>query len=368
LTLVPNDPGSRYKTKQLQVQTVGKSKMIKSFFLNINEVAKTMQVPPSYIVHFIAYSIGTKATYDVKKPERQQAFLTGEHDMKDLSRWTLAFINEVLLCANCGLPELLITIEKSQPVGSCRACGSSKPLPITNERFKKHIVNHPPTTKGAFSGNEAGNKRGGSNKRDKKNKKAEDEAEESEEEDSDDDDNVVWFSDTSAEAMKKRREQLMVDTELTSDTTASEKEEVTEGVEKLKIKKEKKEKKSKEPAAPEEPEEKGFAADMKKLLKTSNNDVFATVKKDEFKNLLKSEPQDKFLDWLEAHMTKQKNVAKIAHVVKELYDEDLLEEENVIAWYKKNNNSAVKSSLAPLVKWFEEAEEESEDEEEEDDE
>lgn len=47
LTLVPSDPKSRYKTRQLQVQVVGKSKMIKTVLVNILDVSKDMQIPPS---------------------------------------------------------------------------------------------------------------------------------------------------------------------------------------------------------------------------------------------------------------------------------------------------------------------------------
>jgi len=74
LTLVPSDPGSRYKTRQLQVQIVGKSKMMKTMLVNILDVARDMQVPPSYIGTFMGYEIGAQAKWDPKKPERQQAF------------------------------------------------------------------------------------------------------------------------------------------------------------------------------------------------------------------------------------------------------------------------------------------------------
>eukprot|EP01115_Flamella_aegyptia_P005831 TRINITY_DN24587_c0_g1_i1.p1 TRINITY_DN24587_c0_g1~~TRINITY_DN24587_c0_g1_i1.p1 ORF type:complete len:123 (+),score=28.09 TRINITY_DN24587_c0_g1_i1:196-564(+) len=85
ITLVPNDPGSRYKTRQLQIQVVGKSKMIKTFLVNILDVSKDMQVPPSWIGTFMGYEIGAQAKFDAKKPERQQAHITGEHEVKDLS-------------------------------------------------------------------------------------------------------------------------------------------------------------------------------------------------------------------------------------------------------------------------------------------
>jgi len=216
ITLVPADPGSRYKTKQLQVQTVGKSKMIKSVFTNILEVAKSMQVPPSYIVHFMGYEIGAQAKFDAKKPERQQAFLSGEHDTKDLSRICVQFIQEVLLCPVCGLPELLIYVEDKKVMGNCRACGSQSPLPITNEKFKRHILNHPPTTSSTFGGNKTGSKKEAATRKSKKGKNTNDD-EESEvsdktatTQDSDDEaEEVVWFSDTSAEAAQKRLQEMV---------------------------------------------------------------------------------------------------------------------------------------------------------------
>jgi len=164
VTLVPSDPGSRYKTQQLQIQVVGKSKMIKTMLVNILDVAKNMQIPPTYLGTFFAYQIGAKNAFDEKKAERQQAYVTGEQDVKDLSRLTEQFIHEVLLCPNCGLPELLIQIQQKEPWGLCRACGANSKLPITNDKFKRYIVNHPPgndkgTVGGVFKGNQSGTKK-----------------------------------------------------------------------------------------------------------------------------------------------------------------------------------------------------------------
>jgi len=118
LSLCPNDPGSRYKTRQLQIQVVGKSKMIKTVLVNILEVAKDCQMPPSYPGIFMGYEIGAQAKFDPKKPERQQAFLSGEHDPKDLSRIFVKFITEVVLCPNCNLPEIAINTDTKKSLWS----------------------------------------------------------------------------------------------------------------------------------------------------------------------------------------------------------------------------------------------------------
>jgi len=156
VTLVPTDLGSRYKTRQLQIQIQGKSKMIKTVFANILEVAKDMQIPPTYPGNYIGYEIGAQPHFDTKKPERQQAYLSGEHEPKILSKYLEKFINEVLLCPNCGLPEINLSVEvdKKEVFGQCRACGANKALNITNQKFKNFVLSHPPSqTGGVFSGN-----------------------------------------------------------------------------------------------------------------------------------------------------------------------------------------------------------------------
>lgn len=56
--------------------------------------------------------------------------------------------------------------------------------------------------------------------------------------------------------------------------------------------------------------------------------------------------------------------AKLMHIVKFLYDKDVLSEEVILSWYQDVEQEWVKKALQPIIKWFEEAEsEESSDEE-----
>jgi len=220
LTLCPSDPGSRYKTRPLQVQVVGKSKMIKTMLLNVLDVAKDMQVPPAYIGVFMGYVCGATFKFDSKKPERQQAYLSGEREAKDLSKIMLSFINEVLLCPQCNLPEILITIEKDDVFGNCRACGSHSALKITDEKFKRYVINHPPTqAKGAFGGNKTGVKKDTSKKEEKEKDNKDEEKKDTppekpkkKEKTRKDEEEVVWLSDTSEEAVLRRRQEMLPDT------------------------------------------------------------------------------------------------------------------------------------------------------------
>jgi len=455
LTLVPSDPSSRYKTKQLQVQTVGKSKMIRSVFVNILEVAKSMQVPPSYIVTFMGYEIGAQAKFDEKKPERQQASLSGEHATKDLSRICRQFIQEVLLCPVCGLPELLISVEAGKNViGNCRACGGQSPLPITNEKFKRYIINHPPSTsKGAFGGNKTGEKKETVSRKDNSKKREKSDAEDADnkstaegsetngsvsgngelsngnaissgssssnhtsnntggggnaivrkqkgktpsEKDTnhdhhhhhDDDDGVVWFSDTSEAAAKQRREQMLPSSNVLRqviDTGSavnnnSRKEEISMqdikavlrrngnstsnsngDVDRMLVEELKKLQVSKKTS------DETLVALLIESLLEPDSDPIAAVKsnKNILAKLLNSENiAYTILDTIEkvcaAHS--HKLAKKTSLIVKEFYDNDLIEEDMIIKWFNRksaNQVPAIRAEIAPLISWFNEAEEES---------
>jgi len=402
LTLVPADPGSRYKCRQLQVQVVGKSKMIKTVLLNILDVAKDMQVPPSYIGTFMGYDIGAQAKFDPKKPERQQAYISGEHDPKDLSRVMLNFINEVLLCTQCGLPEILIKPEQKSVFGTCRACGSHAELKIQNEKFKRYIINHPPTTagKGAFSGTKTESKKEASktNKEVKEEKEKKKGKEKEKLSDSDeDDDGVVWFSDTSEAAAQKRRQEMLPDAALhvmkekdgdektqengkskkiasNGNGSASNSMDLTEELAKLL--------KESSPAELIDKlqevkkrgiDDKKFMTFLFDALFEPNVDLLAEIKKREALLAVLvncTAAQIALLNRIENFCGKVNPalLTKVSFIIKELYDQEIIEEESIFTWHEKEKENEivpVREQAQPILKWLKEAEEESEGEEEE---
>jgi translation initiation factor 5 len=370
LSLVPTEPGSRYKTRQLQVQVVGKSKMMKTVLVNILDAAKDMQIPPPYLGTFMGYEIGAQAKWDPKKPERQQAFLSGEHNTKDLSRICLQFIKEVVLCPNCGLPEIVIEISsESKVTGRCRACGGNAELRISNEKFKRYILNHPPTTKGgSFSGSKNVEKKEASVKKSVTKQNEREKAEQAAKEENGnqnkprrergekDEEEIVWFSDTSDEAARIRRERMLPESMTKAKKplpAVSELQEVIDSCDKLQ------ELKSNCGATDAEFIPTLFDA----IVGESTNLTPVSKKKDILKKFLDgAEAQVALLQCVEKFCGEKHTtlLAKVSHIIKELYDAELLEEESVFAWYDANGgNTKVRDQAAPIVKWFREAEEES---------
>eukprot|EP01114_Cavostelium_apophysatum_P019172 TRINITY_DN609_c0_g1_i1.p1 TRINITY_DN609_c0_g1~~TRINITY_DN609_c0_g1_i1.p1 ORF type:complete len:398 (-),score=174.74 TRINITY_DN609_c0_g1_i1:49-1242(-) len=378
LTLVPSDPGSRYKTRQLQIQVVGKSKMIKTCLLNILDVAKDCQVPPSYIGTFMGHVIGAQAKFDAKKPERQQAYLSGEQDAKTLSKIMLSFINEVLLCPKCSLPEILITVENNEVMGNCRACGSHTKLNIQDEKFIRYVINHPPNqSKGAFAGNKASAKKDTSKAKDREEKDKDKEAEKPEEKPKVEkvkkvktkDEDVVWFSDTSEEATRKRREEMLPDTvNITQDSTSKKiedfvpvvKEALKDGVDALQQLKTK-----------QAVDDKTFVTALFNAMFAADADLLAQLKANgkTFTKFVKSgAAQIALLSAIENFCGKVNTaqLSKVPLILKELYDQELVDEDNIFAWEKEKTDAvaAVREQAAPMLKWLKEAEEESDEEDE----
>jgi len=339
--------------------------MMKTMLVNILDIAKDMQVPPSYVGTFMGYEIGAQAKWDPKKPERQQAFLSGEHDTKDLSKIALQFIHEVILCPGCHLPEIVTEVDDGKVNGRCRACGGLNELKITNEKFKRYILNHPPATKGgSFSGSKNIKEKDVAVKKQVTKQNERERAEKVEVEESvpkkrskEDDENIVWYSDTSDEAARARREKMLPD-----------------AVAKVINKK-----------IPEVAEVGAVLQSPDKLLELRNSCgitdaefipvlFLAIVPKDaqnlssivSNKGIIRKfigdrDSQIALLRSIEKFYgeTQPSLVSKIAPFVKELYDEELLDEENVLIWFDNQNGAIqkVRDSIAPLIKWFKETEE-----------
>eukprot|EP01094_Clydonella_sp_ATCC50884_P024563 TRINITY_DN618_c0_g1_i1.p1 TRINITY_DN618_c0_g1~~TRINITY_DN618_c0_g1_i1.p1 ORF type:complete len:419 (-),score=219.85 TRINITY_DN618_c0_g1_i1:205-1461(-) len=141
-----DDPFYRYKMRQLCVQVIGNGKMIRTAFLNIDDVAKDLKVPSNYIPSFLAQRMGAKAAYDAKKPERERAYISGEYAVVDLSEHLEAFIRDFVLCKKCRLPEYSFLPSKKRIMVKCRSCGYKTDIEKLNltQKFMKFVKNHPP--------------------------------------------------------------------------------------------------------------------------------------------------------------------------------------------------------------------------------
>ena len=135
VSLDPRDPSSRYKTRQLQIYTIGKNKMVRTVLLNVTDVAKDMRVPSDYIVKFLGYELYARTSENA---------INGDHSPQEISKVMLKFLNEIVLCDRCGLPEVSIDVVSAEKTKRrCHACGQYGTLKLSNPKFFKYVQGHP---------------------------------------------------------------------------------------------------------------------------------------------------------------------------------------------------------------------------------
>jgi len=391
----------RYKMRQLTVQTIGNGKMIRTSFTNLDDVAKDLKVPPSYIPHYLGKAIGAQAKYDQNKPAMQRGSISGEHGTKELSGYLVRFIREFVLCGKCKLPELEYVAKKNDLEMRCHGCGwkgTVSGIANMNEKFKRFVYTHAPprradtkkptrggvvTTTPESNGKSHGKKRGGAN-----NPAGSDPVV--------DDDGVVWLSDTSEQAMEQRKETMVPDR--LKDLVAVDGEAIPaepEAPPKPKPAEVLQSFISKSPA-PSNPEiiievnrlvaeygldAKGCAmlvfdallsdlAALKDKIKPYKDVLVRCIGTDAVAQLVVLTAIEKKLSAEKDAKRKEEFITKKAvFAFQELYDEDVIDEETILAWYLPEGASQKKldplrKALQPFCKWLEEAEEESDEEEE----
>ena len=79
------DPHTQRTTRQLQVQQVGSTKHIRTYLLNIHDVADDCGDRASQIALFLGHELRLAVTVNDARPLKEQIFLGGEIDTDDLS-------------------------------------------------------------------------------------------------------------------------------------------------------------------------------------------------------------------------------------------------------------------------------------------
>lgn len=128
-----DDPCYRYQMKQLHVQVIGYGKMIKSHFLNLEEVAKDLKIPPIIIIAFLGYELNTKYDY---KPKNNICYIVGDPSDEMWNIKFKKFLDDVLICPKCNLPELIMNKDLKS---NCSSCGEEVTHKL-NAKFKNFLI------------------------------------------------------------------------------------------------------------------------------------------------------------------------------------------------------------------------------------
>ncbi|WAR20256.1 IF5-like protein [Mya arenaria] len=368
------------------------------------DVAKALSRPPTYPTKYFGCELGAQTQFDLKN---DRFIVNGSHDANKLQGLLDNFIKRFVLCDECSNPETILSAsQKNQTIKArCIACGHQSMVDMRH-KLTTFILKNPPDvdpatitpSKGSKSkkGGRKGKKGEDCNGDDGDNDRASPEVNTQEQManqrasggvidappeivvDLDDD----WGGeDVSDEAVAKRMQEL---TDAAKTMAMSEELEKTENERMNFFYSFVKEKiKSKSLAGADQEvlveaerlEVKDKAALV--LVELLMDQKVLTQIKQHRKLLLRfchnNQKAQKYLlggmEQLIGNEFKASLLPKVPHIFKELYDNDILEEEVLIDWNKKVSKKYVSKAVAqeihdkatPFIKWLQEAEEEESD-------
>lgn len=390
-----SDQFYRYKMPKLLAKVEGKGNGIKTVVVNMVEVAKALNRPPTYPTKYFGCELGAQTQFDQKN---ERYIVNGSHEAAKLQDLLDGFIKRFVLCPSCDNPETVLNVLPKKGVinTKCIACGYAGQLDSTH-KLTTFILKNPPgqdPTKTTSSVKKS-KRKSKDEKTPKKQQNGDDSGSHSPQHDSDlengspeKDDDDDWYDDTDAEAVARRMETLTSGAKtlmLNDDLEKSPQERLDLFYEFVKKHKEtgKIENLQKELVGEAERldiKDKAVLVLCELLL---GEHIIQEVKTHRLLFLRfthgNHKAQKYLLGGLEQVINLHKDtlLAKVPHILKTFYDTDILEEEVLIDWSQKVSKKYVNKDVAqeihekakPFIKWLQEAEEEeSSDDDENDDE
>ncbi|XP_061843423.1 eukaryotic translation initiation factor 5 [Nerophis lumbriciformis] len=380
----------RYKMPRLIAKVEGKGNGIKTVIVNMVDVAKALNRPPTYPTKFFGCELGAQTQFDSKN---DRYIVNGSHEANKLQDMLDGFIRKFVLCTECDNPETDLNVNpKKQTIGTaCKACGHRGMLD-TRHKLCTFILKNPPEATESGSASAKKEKEKKNRKKDKENGSGSGEAGNQENFDAPeavdrDDDDEDWGEETTEEAQRRRMEEISDHAKnltLSEDLEKPLEERVNLFYSFVKIRKEN---------ATIDAADKDILAEAERLdVKAMGPLILSELLFDEnIREQLKKYKRH-FLRFCHNNKKAQKYLLggfecvvklhqlqllqKVPIILKDLYDADLLEEDVIFAWAEKVSKKYVSKELAkeihakaaPFVKWLKEAEEETEGSEEEDEE
>jgi len=401
------DPFYRYKMPRLVAKVEGKGNGIKTVIVNMTDVAKALSRPPTYPTKFFGCELGAQTQFDLKN---DRYIVNGSHTDDKLQTLLDVFIKKFVLCPSCSNPEtnLVVSVKRQTISQRCIACGYNGNVDMRH-KLTTFILKNPPDQDPNAASTPSKGKKG------KKDKGKKDDAEKENasspdgnnkstaqeqmaqmretgkvmnlpkaEEDDDDED---WGDDFTEEAMKKRLEELSDAAKglaFTNDLEKSSEERLNMVYEILKIKKDggelTKASVIKELFAESERLEIKDKVPIILVELLLNQKVVAQLK--EYKNLFlqfcvqNQKAQKTLLGGIEILIAKEHPdvlMSKTMHILKSLYDLDIVEEAILLDWgskpskkyISKEDSARIIKEAQPFLTWLGEAEEDSDDDDDE---
>uniref|UniRef100_A0A7S1T844 W2 domain-containing protein n=1 Tax=Compsopogon caeruleus TaxID=31354 RepID=A0A7S1T844_9RHOD len=383
-----DDQFNRYKMPPIVGKVEGRGNGIKTRIVNCSDVGKALHRPPGYICRFFGYELGAQTQIN----DGEGVYIVnGEHSQRVLVEALQKFIDGFVLCNNCKLPETSIAVKKEMVRQECASCGHSEEVDnlhkLASYIVKVHKKDKQDKAKAKAKKDEKKAKKDDDKSKGKKRDETEEERAErrsrrkAEKEAKaslgveDDDDNVVWSTDTSDAAIAQRAAEAEaasrllegVKIESPADKLAKA---IRDGKQGDSVVRRAMKASSSHSGVAAKTIMEAYFLESDSMKQTDLVEAIlvclrAVDMDDDAKNLLVGSLDD----MVKEGAVDSKPLKAIPFILKGMYDDDLMDEDKIIAWHESKPMSAPAEALRlaskDLVDWLKTAESESEDDDDE---
>lgn len=195
-----DDPSYRYKMPRLIPKVEGRGNGIKTVLVNVSDIGTSLNRDSSEITKFFGCELGAQTTMSI---DEDRFIVNGAHNSQDLQNLMSRYIEMFVLCKNCRLPETHYKIKGDSISQKCVACGNKDLCDMTHKLSTFILKQHKKTK----------------SDKDSKDKKKKDKKEKTREEESESKDASEEKKDKKEKKSKKKKsEDDLVDETLEADT------------------------------------------------------------------------------------------------------------------------------------------------------
>ncbi|XP_033115806.1 eukaryotic translation initiation factor 5-like [Anneissia japonica] len=130
----------RYKMPPIIAKVEGKGNGIKTVIVNMADVAKALNRPPTYTTKFFGCELGAQTQVDAK---HDRYIVNGSHAGGKLQLMLDSFIKKFVLCPECENPETNLIVKKERIGKICKACGHQAVVDMRH-KLTTYMLKHPP--------------------------------------------------------------------------------------------------------------------------------------------------------------------------------------------------------------------------------
>lgn len=401
-----DDPEYRYKMPVVFGKIEGRGNGIKTVIPNVTDVATSLHRSPGEVNKFFGCELGAQTTYAA---DTDKAIVNGAHNDATLQSLIHKYIDAFVLCPNCRLPETIYKIKNEIIYHKCAACGAKEMVDMSHKLCTYILAQDKKAKKESKSKDKKDKKKNGDDK--KKNKEEKEKKKDKKDKDDDDEkkkkkkdkkekkdkskkaESKGQNGDYIAEAMFGKKEKTLEDT-LDDDASVDSEAGVDDaGAMRLAVSATKTFLASNAEASPEEVADVVANQQMASALK-SQDKVHIFMRAAITSNFIKGKEIEKFAPVLllltngntimERHLISAGELAcapkpkNFPVMLKQLYDEDVLQEETILEWANEGRNdytlddvdedtrAELRGQAEPVVVWLQEADSDEDDDEDED--